>query len=119
MAVYAVGAGADLVLYSPFSEEQFEDPVSGLYQIGRIESKDYSDEEATGVARQMADSLADGVLAEFDVDWSVVTGVTDELDVKRIIELPRSGAVIPSLRSGNGGLRRGGPCSVIQPSGSF
>lgn len=86
-AAYATGADADLVLYSPLSEERFEESVSSLDQIGRIENKDYSDEEAIGVARQIADSLADEALEEFDVEWSVVTDVTDEIEASRIIEL--------------------------------
>ncbi|MFC6764151.1 universal stress protein [Natrinema soli] len=86
-AAYATGADADLILYSPLSEEQFEESVSSLDQIGRIENKDYSDEEAIGIAEQIADSLAAEALDDVDVEWSVVTDVTDEPDADRIIDL--------------------------------
>lgn len=86
-AAYATGAESELVLYSPLSEEQFEDAVRTLDQIGRTENKDYSDEAATAVARQFAEDLADDALEEFDVTFSVVTDVTDELDASRVISL--------------------------------
>lgn len=86
-AAYATGADADLILYSPLSDEQFEESVSSLDQIGRIENKDYSDEDAIGVAEQIADSLAAEALDDVDVEWSVVTDVTDELEADRIIGL--------------------------------
>ncbi|QLK26345.1 universal stress protein [Natrinema zhouii] len=86
-AAYATGADANLILYSPLSEAQFEESVSSLDQIGRMENKDYSDEDAIGVAEQIADSLASEALEDFDVEWSVATDVIDELDANRIIDL--------------------------------
>lgn len=84
-AAYATGADSELVLYSPLSEAQFEDAVRTLDQIGRTENKDYSDEAAAAVAKQFAENLADDALEAFDVSFSVVTDVTDELDASRVI----------------------------------
>lgn len=86
-AAYAAGAGTDLVLYSPLSEEEHEQAISTLDEIGQLEHKDYSDKDALGVARQFANDLAEEALDDFDVKWSVVADVTDEIEANRVIEI--------------------------------
>ena len=87
-AAYATGADAELVLYSPLSEDQFEEAVDTLDEIGRVENKDYNEGEALGIARQIAESAAEDAGLEDDgVEWSIVTDVTDEIDPDRIIDI--------------------------------
>lgn len=86
-AAYATGADADLVLYTPLSEAEFGEAVEALDQIGRIENKDYSDEQAMGIATEYAEDVAEEALNGFDVDWSIVADRTDEVEARRVIEL--------------------------------
>ncbi|WP_434521134.1 universal stress protein [Halorubrum sp. AS12] len=86
-AAYAAGAGADLVLYHPLTPEQFEESQTALDEIGRRENKDYADEDARTVAKQFVDDVAREALADFDVEYTVVTDVTEEMEASRIIEL--------------------------------
>ncbi|CDK38582.1 universal stress protein [Halorubrum sp. AJ67] len=86
-AAYAVGADAELVLYFPLTPEEFEESQESLDKIGRVEHKDYGDEDAQTVAKQFVDDIAREPLADFDVEYSVVTDVTEEIDAGRIIEL--------------------------------
>lgn len=84
---YATGADADIVFYAPLSEAEYEEAVAALDQLERREQKDYSDEEARGVARKRAREAAEAGLDGFDVEWSVVTDVTDEVEAPRVIEV--------------------------------
>jgi nucleotide-binding universal stress UspA family protein len=86
-AAYAAGADADLVLYVPLSEAEFEESLRALDEIGRVENKDYSDEAALSVARQFAEDVTEEALENFDVDHSVVTDVTEEVEASRVIEI--------------------------------
>ncbi len=86
-AAYATGADAELVLYVPLSEEEFEESLAALDEIGRVENKDYSDEDALSVARQYAEDVTEEALDGFDVDYTVVTDVTEEVEAKRVIEI--------------------------------
>ncbi len=84
---YASGADAELVLYVPLSEAEFGEVVSALDEIGRVENRDYSDEEAMGIARQYAEELADEALEGFDVEWSIVADRAEEVASERVIEV--------------------------------
>ncbi|WP_225333524.1 universal stress protein [Halomicrobium urmianum] len=84
---YASGADADLVLYVPLSEGEFGDVVSALDEIGRVENKDYSDEEAMGIARQHAAETAEDALEGFDVEWTIVADRSEEVASERVIEV--------------------------------
>lgn len=86
-AAYAVGADADLVLYLPLTPEEVEESQAALDEIGRVENKDYADEDAQALATQFADDIASEPLADFDVEYTVRTDVTDEMEASRIIEL--------------------------------
>lgn len=86
-AAYATGADTELVLYSPLSREEHGEALETLDQIGDIENKDYREEDALGLARTSANDLATEALREFDIEWSVVPDVTDEVEPDRIIEV--------------------------------
>jgi nucleotide-binding universal stress UspA family protein len=88
-AAYAAGAGTELVLYSALTGEQYEEAIETLDEIGRIENRDYSDEEALGVARQFAERMATETL-DGDVAWSVVADVNEELEARHVIEAAES-----------------------------
>ena len=84
---YAAGADADVVFYAPLSEDEYEEAVTALDRLEQREHRDYSDEEALGVARNRAREAAEEALPDFDVEWSVVTDVTDEVEAPRVIEI--------------------------------
>ncbi|MFW6382405.1 MAG: universal stress protein [Haloferacaceae archaeon] len=86
-AAYATGADADLVLYLPLTREEFEESQTALDAIGRVENKDYAEGDANAVATQFVDDIAADPLADFDVEYTVVTDVTDEMEASRVIEL--------------------------------
>lgn len=86
-AAYATGADAELVLYVPLTEEEFQESLAALDEIGRVENKDYSDEDALSVAQQYAEDVTEEALEGFDVDFSVVTDVTEEVEAQRVIEI--------------------------------
>jgi len=86
-AAYASGADAELVLYVPLTEEEFDESLAALDEIGRVENKDYSDADALDVAEQYAEDVTEDSLDGFDVPYSVVTDVTEEVEAKRVIEL--------------------------------
>ncbi|GAA0271161.1 universal stress protein [Halobacterium noricense] len=86
-AAYATGADTELVLYVPLSEDEFEESLAALDEIGRVENKDYSDEDALSVAQQYAEDVTAEALEGFDVAYSVVTDVTEEVEAERVIEI--------------------------------
>ncbi|RDI69763.1 universal stress protein [Halopelagius longus] len=86
-AAYAGGANAELVLYSPLTESEYESARDALDKIGEVENTAYTDDNAVGVARQFADELAAEALDGFDVEWSVVADVTEEVEADRVIEV--------------------------------
>ncbi|MGB9965656.1 universal stress protein [Halobacterium sp. CBA1126] len=86
-AAYVTGADAELVLYVPLTEDEFEESLAALDEIGRVENKDYSDEDALSVARQYAEDVTEDALEGFDVDYTVVTDVTEEVEAQRVIEI--------------------------------
>ena len=86
-AAYAKGADADLVLYSPLTEEEYENAVEALDQIGRVENHEYSGDNAISLARKFANDLADDVLDEFDFGYTVVAEVVEGIEAKRVVDL--------------------------------
>ena len=85
--MHATGANTKLVLYSPLTESEYESAVETLDHVGRVENQQYSDDDAVGVALKFAKDLARDALDDFDVEWSVVADVTEEVEADRLIEV--------------------------------
>ncbi|RDZ51362.1 universal stress protein [Haloferax sp. Atlit-4N] len=86
-AMYAKGTDSKLVLYSPLTTDQYEETAETLNEIGRVENRQYSDDQALGVAFQFARELANNALADIDVEWSVVSDIVEERSAEHIIDV--------------------------------
>lgn len=86
-AMYAKGADRDLVLYSPLTTEEFEETAATLDEIGRVENREYGDDQALGIAFTFARDLANDVLDDFDVEWSIVADVVEERTANHIVDV--------------------------------
>ncbi|SFL43715.1 Nucleotide-binding universal stress protein, UspA family [Halogranum rubrum] len=86
-AMYAKGADSELVLYSPLTTEQYEETAETLDEIGRVENREYGDDQALGVAFTFARELANDALADMDVEWTIVADVVEERTADHIVDI--------------------------------
>jgi len=75
------------VVYLPLTPGEFEESQTALDEIGCVENKDYADGDARTVAKQFVDDITRDPLADFDVEYAIVTDATKEMGADRIIEL--------------------------------
>ena len=74
----ASGTGAELVLLSVLSEEEFEADMETIETIAGVENIGYGQQEALDVSANFAEGIADEELDDIDVEYRAVGRVVDE-----------------------------------------
>lgn len=75
---YSVGADADLVLLVTFTEDEYDETQEMLDTIGSVENTTYTDDQVLTAAANVAEELAQDVLADGAVPYEVVARIADE-----------------------------------------
>lgn len=84
----AAGVGAELVLLSVMTEEEYEQNMEALESIAGIEHIGFGEEQIMEVTENFVESLAQEELSGVDVDYDIVGGVVDEDGhARRIIQV--------------------------------
>lgn len=85
---HAVGADADLVLLVTLTEDEYEETQEMLDTIGSVENTTYTDDQVLTAATNVAEELAQDVLADGSVPYEVVPRVADEDErAKTVVEI--------------------------------
>ena len=82
----AAGVGAKLLLYSPMTEEEFEQDLETVESIAEVEGTSYGDRTVLDAARKVGRDLADEEFGGLDVDSEVVGDVIDDDVANAVIE---------------------------------
>lgn len=74
----AAGVGADLVLLSVMTEDEYEQDMETFESIAGIEHIGFGDEQIMEVAENFVESIAREELSGIDVDYEIVGAVVEE-----------------------------------------
>lgn len=85
-AEHAVGANADLVLLSSFTQEEAEHDLEVLNRIDTTEHGRFGELMSTELAEEVGEQIAHNVLSAYDVEYTVVGAITDHRIGRRIID---------------------------------
>ncbi|MFB6174287.1 MAG: universal stress protein [Halobacteriales archaeon] len=84
----AGGAGAELVLMTVMSEEEYEEDIEAFESIAGVENIGFGSGQVMEVAENFAQEIADEELAGIDVEYDIVGAVVDEGEhADRIIQV--------------------------------
>ena len=76
----ANGTGAELVLFSWTTPEEYEETLDAIESIERTEGTSYGEMEPTDAAKRFAIEFADSVLDDVPVEYRVAAVVSDDDD---------------------------------------
>jgi len=74
----AEGVGAELLLLSAMTEEEYENDIETIEAIANVENIGFGRETMMDAAKSLARTLAEGEFEGLDVDYEVLGEVVDE-----------------------------------------